>query len=80
MHSFFLSLDLFLTFKVPQKLKICPGPKIIKKKFMLNSAEHEIFPAHVKMPTVVGMSRKNSIIGLSEPEEKKLNFLILLYK
>ena len=46
---------------------------------MLNSAEYEIFPAHkFKMPTIVGiltlMSRKNSILGLSEPE-KKLNFL-----
>ena len=37
---------------------------------------------NVKMPTVVGiltfMSRKNGILGLSEPE-KKLNFLIFLY-
>ena len=37
---------------------------------------------NVKMPTNVGiltfMSRKNSIIGISEPE-KKLNFLIFLY-
>ena len=50
---------------------------------MLNSAEHEIFPAHnVKMLTVVGiltfMSRKNSILGLSKPE-KKPNFLIFSY-
>ena len=45
---------------------------------MLNSTEHEIFPAHkVKMPTIVGiltfMSGKNSILGLSEP--KKAEFL-----
>ena len=37
---------------------------------------------NVKMPTIVGiltfMSRKNNIIGLSEPE-KNLNFLIFLY-
>ena len=37
---------------------------------------------NVKMPTVVGiltfMSRKNSILDLSEPK-KKLNFLIFLY-
>ena len=41
--------------------------------FMLNSVEHEIFPAYVcLMPTSVGiltlMSRKNSILSLSEPE------------
>ena len=41
--------------------------------FMLNSIEHEIFLLiNVKMPTVVGiltfMSRKNSILGLSESE------------
>ena len=37
---------------------------------------------NVEMPTIVGistsMSRKNSILGLSEPE-KMLNFLIFLY-
>ena len=35
---------------------------------------------NVKMPTVVGIStfvrRKNSILGFSEPEKEKLNFLI----
>ena len=41
---------------------------------MLNSAEHEVFLLiNVKMPTIVGiltfMSRKNSILGLSEPEK-----------
>ena len=41
---------------------------------MLNSAEHEIFPAHkyLKMPIIIGMltfiCRKNSILGFSEPE------------
>ena len=40
---------------------------------MLNSAEHDIFLLiNVKMPTIVGvltfMSRKNSILSLSEPE------------
>ena len=44
------------------------------KIIMLNSAEHEIFPLiNVKMPTIVGiltfMSRKISILGLSEPEK-----------
>ena len=50
---------------------------------MLNSVEHEIFLLiNVKMPTTIGiltfMSRKNTILGLSEPE-KKLNFLIFIY-
>ena len=46
-----------------------------KKIFMLNSAEHEIFfqLTNVKMPTIVGiltfMSRKNSILCLSESEK-----------
>ena len=49
----------------------------------LNSVEHEISPPiNVKMPRIVGIltvtSRKNSILGLSEPE-KKLNVLICLY-
>ena len=36
--------------------------------FMLNSTEHEIFPAHnVKMPKIV--SRKNSILDIPEPEK-----------
>ena len=42
--------------------------------FMLNSVEHENFPLiNVEMPTIVGistcMSRKNSILGLSESEK-----------
>ena len=52
-----------------------PGPEVIKK-FVLISSEHEIFPANnVKMPTVVVvgiltfMSRKNSTLGLFEPEK-----------
>ena len=41
---------------------------------MLNSTEHEIFLLiDVKMPTIVGiltfMSKKNSILSLSEPEK-----------
>ena len=48
---------------------------------MLKSTEHEIFPARVKMPTIIGiftfMSGENSILGLSEP--KKAEFHIILY-
>ena len=58
--------------------EICP--QVYKQIFMLSSTEHEFFLLiNVKMPTIVGistfMSRKTSILGLSEPE-KKLNFLI----
>ena len=48
-------------------------PEVIKLFFMLDSVEHEIFLLiNVQMPTVVGiltfMSRKNSILDLSEPK------------
>ena len=41
------------------------------KKIIINSAVHDIFPAqNVKMPTTLTfMSRKNGILGLSEPEK-----------
>ena len=47
-------------------------PRGYKTFSMLNSAEHEFFLLiNVKMPTIVGIltftSKKNSIIGLSEP-------------
>ena len=50
---------------------------------MLKSAKHEIFPAQkcknannlLFMGILTFMSRKNSILSLSEPE-KKLNFLM----
>ena len=50
-------------------------PRGYKTFFMLNSAEHEFFLViNVKMPTMVGiltfMSRKNSVIGLFEPEKR----------
>ena len=48
-------------------------PRVYKRRIILNSAKHEFFLLiNVKMPTIVGiltfMSRKNSILGLSEPE------------
>ena len=50
-------------------------PRCYRKKIMLTSAEHDFFLlVNVKMPTIVGIlpfiSRKNSILGLSDPEEK----------
>ena len=47
-------------------------PRSYERNFKLNSAEHEIVPAHIKMPIIVGistfMSRKNSILCLSGSE------------
>ena len=59
-----------------------PGPEVIKLFSCSTQLSMKFFLLIiVKMPTVVGiltiMSRKNSILGLSEPE-KKLNFLIYL--
>ena len=58
-------------------------PRGYKTFFMLNSAEHEIFLLiNVKMPTTVGiltfMSKKNSILGLFEPEKKLLDIFTLM--
>ena len=57
--------------EIQTSLCLCILAEVIK--IMLNSAEHITFPAiNVKMPTIVGistfMSRKNSILGLPEPE------------
>ena len=48
------------------------GPEVIKL-FVLNSAEHDFFLLINEMPTIVGIStfisRKNSILRVSEPEK-----------
>ena len=54
------------------------GPEIIKKKFMLNSAEHEIFPTIVGILTF--MSKKNSILGLSEPQKSRISWYFYTYE
>ena len=51
---------------------LVPGPEIIKLFSCSTQLSMKIFSAHnVKMPTMVGIltfiSRKNSILGLSEP-------------
>ena len=61
-------------FLVNNSLCVSSRPRGYKTFSMLNSTEHEIFLLiNVKMPTIVGiltfMSRKNSIIGLSELEK-----------
>ena len=60
-----------------------PDPEVIKKISCSTQLSLKFFLLiNVKMPTIFGiltvMSRKNSIISLSEPE-KKLNFLLFLY-
>ena len=57
-----------------------PGLKVIKLfSYSTQLSMNFFLLINVKMPTIVGiltfMSRKNSIIGLSE-SEKQLNFLI----
>ena len=51
------------------------GLEVIKN-FILNSAEHEFLLINVKMPTIFGiltfMSRKISVLGLSEPKKAEL--------
>ena len=63
--------------------KMVLGPKVIKHFSCSAQLSMKFFLfINVKMPTIVGiltfMSRKNSVIGLSEPK-KRLNFLIFLY-
>ena len=60
------------------------GPEVIKLFSCLTQLNINIkifLLINVKMPTIVGiltfMSKKNTILGVSEPE--KLNFLICIY-
>ena len=56
-----------------------PGPSY-KTFFMLNSAEHEIYPAHnVKMPTIVGILTFISMINKTSEQETSLFVLILVF-
>ena len=54
-----------------------------KKNFMLNSIKHGIFLLiNVKIPTIVGiltfMSRENSILGYSKPENAEFLYIFIL--
>ena len=59
------------------------GPEVIKKNSCSAQLNMNFFlPINVKMPTLVGIvtvvSRKSSILGLSEPEKNEfLDILIL---
>ena len=55
-----------------------PGPKVIKKNSRSTQLSMKFFLLiNVKMPTIVGiltfMSRKNSILGLSEPKKGRIS-------
>ena len=50
-----------------------PGPEVIKKSCSIQVSMNFFLLINVKIPTVVGiltfMSRKNSILGLYDPEK-----------
>ena len=57
-------------------------PQGYKTFFILNPAEHEIYPAHnVKMPTIVGILTFISMINIHVTSErlKAINFIICQY-
>ena len=55
-------------------------PRGYKTFFMLNSAEHKIYPAHnVKMPTIVGILTFISRINKTFERLKASNFFICQY-
>ena len=55
------------------------GPKVIKL-FMLNSAEHEIYPfMNVKMPTIVGILTFISMMNTTPESFKARNFFTCRY-
>ena len=59
-----------------------PGPEVIKHFSCSTQLSMKFFLLiNVKMPRIVGiltfMSRKKSIIGLSEPEKKLIFFIII---
>ena len=75
----------FITSRPGLAIHPAPGPEVIKLFSCSTQLSMKFFLLiNVKMPTIVGiltfMSRKNSILGLSESEKKtELNFLIFLY-
>ena len=57
----------------------CPVPEVIKK-FMLNSAEDEIYPViNVKMPTIVGILTFISMINTTFERLAARSFFICQY-
>ena len=54
-------------------------PRGYKTFFILNSAEHEIYPAHVKMPTIVGILTFISMINTTSERLKARNFFNCRY-
>ena len=61
-------------------LRIRSRPRGYKTFFMLNSADHEIYPVHnVKMPTVIGILTFISMINTTSERLKAIYFFICRY-
>ena len=70
---------LLSTFKSTLEKIKSSGPKVMKLFFILNTAEHEIYPAHnVKMPTIVGILTFISMINTTSERLKARNLFYLL--
>ena len=70
-----------VTLKPTGTWTVIPGPEVIKKNSCSTQLSMKFFLLiNVKMPTIVGIltfvNRKNSILGLSEPE-KHAEFLYI---
>ena len=75
-------------FEITSASCLCGRPRLTRSRGYKNiscSTQLSVlffFLINVKIPTIIGiltnMSRKNSILGLSEPE-KKFSFLIFVY-
>ena len=63
----------------PDQTVTAVRPRGYKTFSMLNSAEHEIYPAHVKMPTIVGILTFISMINTTSERLKAKNFFICRY-
>ena len=66
-------------------LKVCSGPEVIKLFLCSTQLSMKFFLLiNVKMPTIVGiltfMHRKNSILGLSEPEKCWISWYFHTYE
>ena len=70
---------LIINFAVFGHAIIVKRPRGYKTFSMLNSAEHEIFHAHVKMPTIVGILTYISTIKTTSERLKARNFFISRY-
>ena len=69
----------------PSSRNSIPGPDVIKHFSCSTKLSMKYFlPINIKMPTIVGnltfMSRKNSILGLPEPEKCRISWYFHTYE